>query len=636
MTWLAPLGFIGLIGIIALIIIYIIKPNYQKKMVSSTFVWQLSLKYRKKRLPVSRLNNILIFICQVLILTICALLLARPVIEHEKTGDENEKIIIIDASASMRVTDLKDTTRFARAVSQARDLAEETAKNGGLVSVILADTTPEYIVQRSGEDKYEDILAAIDGLLEDPDSCSYSSADMDSAVALTEEVIRYNHEAQVFFFTGTDYLEKNGIEVVNVSDKANEWNAAILSAEAEMNENNHYEITIDVGCYTYELPVKLTVYCEIHGANGKDGKILLQRDEYFDPVNQEKVVSFNTDDLDGQPLYSFDYLEVYVSVEDSFVDDNSFFLYGGTKPSIKIQYSSSIPNNYFGGAVRTIREVMKDQWTIEFKELKSGEKAATEGFDLYIFEHTVPSVMPTDGIVLLVDPYGSPEGAGITFGNTTSVSSDSTLATGITHELTKYVDFSRITVAQYTEILSADGYEELAYYKSQPVMLAKNQDDAKIVVWAFDLNKSSLPLNPDFSFLIYNMFNYFIPSTIDSNTFEIGDTVDLAARGTDLKVEGNGFEYSMVDKKTDSITVTRPGTYTVTQTPMSGDELIIENFYVRIPVAESQITRQVESLPIADVDSEVKIEFEDLMFYFAIALVSFMSIEWILQIKKNF
>lgn len=633
MTWLAPLGFLGLIGIVALIIIYIIKPNYQKKMVSSTFVWQLSLKYRKKRLPVSRLNNILIFICQVLILTICGLLLARPVIEQEKAGDENEKIIIIDASASMRVTDGSDT-RFARAVNQARTLAEDTATNGGVVSIILADTTPEYIVQRSGEDKLDDILAAVDGLLENPDSCSYSSADMDSAVSLTEEVLRYNHEAQVFFYTATEYLEKNGINVIDVSKDDVEWNAAILSADAKMNDNNHYEITIDVGCYN--RTDKLTVYCEIHGANGKESKILLQRDEYFDPADEEKVVVFNTDDLDGQPLYSFDYLEVYVSVDDSFVDDNSFFLYGGTKPSIKIQYSSSIPNNYFGGVVRTIREVMKDQWTIEFKELKSGEKAATEGFDLYIFEHTVPSVMPTDGIVLLVDPYGSPEGAGITFGNTTSVSSDSTLATGITHELTKYVDFSRITVAQYTEILSSDGYEELAYYKSQPVILAKNEDNAKIVVWAFDLNKSSLPLNPDFSFLVYNMFNYFIPSTIDSNTFEIGDTVDLAARGTDLKVEGNGFEYTMVDKKTDSITVTRPGTYTVTQTPMSGDELIIENFYVRIPTAESQITRQVEAIPVADVDSEVRVEFEDLMFYFAIALVSFMSIEWILQIKKNF
>ena len=34
MTWLAPLGFLGLLGLIALIVIYIIKPNYQQKMIS--------------------------------------------------------------------------------------------------------------------------------------------------------------------------------------------------------------------------------------------------------------------------------------------------------------------------------------------------------------------------------------------------------------------------------------------------------------------------------------------------------------------------------------------------------------------------------------------------------------------------
>jgi hypothetical protein len=279
--------------------------------------------------------------------------------------------------------------------------------------------------------------------------------------------------------------------------------------------------------------------------------------------------------------------------------------------------------------------MMKGKWNIEFKELKAGEKAETSGFDFYIFEHKMPSVMPTDGLVLLVDPYGTPEGAGITFGSAKAVNSDSTLASGITHELTKYVDSSRITIAKYTEIISQDGYDELAYYKGQPVILAKNDDDAKVVVWAFDLNYSNLCAMPDFSFLMYNMFNYFIPTSFDSHTFEIGDTVELTARGTNLKVDGNGLEYKM-DGKTGSVTVTRPGPYTVTQTPMSGDELLIENFYVRIPTDESNLTRQVDSLPVADVEVETRVEFEDLMFYFAIALVSLLFIEWILQIKKNF
>ena len=56
----------------------------------------------------------------------------------------------------------------------------------------------------------------------------------------------------------------------------------------------------------------------------------------------------------------------------------------------------------------------------------------------------------------------------------------------------------------------------------------------------------------------------------------------------------------------------------------------------RIPVDESNLSRRVDSLPVADVDVEVRVEFEDLLFYFAIALVSLMFVEWLLQIKKNF
>ena len=60
MSILLPLGLLGLIGIAVLILIYILKPNYQQKLVSSTYIWELSLKYRKKKIPVSRLRNLII------------------------------------------------------------------------------------------------------------------------------------------------------------------------------------------------------------------------------------------------------------------------------------------------------------------------------------------------------------------------------------------------------------------------------------------------------------------------------------------------------------------------------------------------------------------------------------------------
>ena len=44
-----PLILLGLVGILILIIIYIIKPNYQQKAVSSTFIWRhITKKYVPK------------------------------------------------------------------------------------------------------------------------------------------------------------------------------------------------------------------------------------------------------------------------------------------------------------------------------------------------------------------------------------------------------------------------------------------------------------------------------------------------------------------------------------------------------------------------------------------------------------
>ena len=82
--------------------------------------------------------------------------------------------------------------------------------------------------------------------------------------------------------------------------------------------------------------------------------------------------------------------------------------------------------------------------------------------------------------------------------------------------------------------------------------------------------------------------------------------------------------------------VNHPGTYTVTQKPMQGDHLIIENFFVKIPSAESNITKEVDALPMMNVERNIELKHEDLLFYFAIALVTFMFAEWYLQSKKTY
>ena len=71
------------------------------------------------------------------------MLLAQPAIEYERVIQKNEKIIVLDASASMMLTD-GNATRFERAVEQIKDYAEIVIGEGGEVTVILAGSKSDF------------------------------------------------------------------------------------------------------------------------------------------------------------------------------------------------------------------------------------------------------------------------------------------------------------------------------------------------------------------------------------------------------------------------------------------------------------------------------------------------------------
>lgn len=633
MNWLTPIGFLGLLGLVVLILIYIIKPNYQNKRISSTYIWRLSMKYNKKRVPISKIQNILVFICQMLILGALGTLLAGPVIENQRGKNGDEVIIVVDASVGMRMTD-SGKTRFERALDGAKEKARTAFDKGAPVTLIIADDTPEFLYTRIDSDKEKEFTDTIDAIyFEAEEYCSFASADVNSAMTLVESVLELNSEAEVCFYTCADYVYKNGVNVINVATE-NEWNAAILDCRAELDNDNHYEITVNAACYG--KTDFITVYCKIHGVNGDpENTVVLEKGEFFDPFEEEKELVFNSDDLSSEAIYSYEYVETYVSVRDSFSDDNSFYLYGGNKNVIKIQYASSSPNNFFESAVRSIRQSNMESWDVQLTMLKADEMYETEGYDLYIFEHRMPDVLPTDGVVLLVDPTTAPEGSGLQIGSSYKVDSSSVLSPGESHNLTKYTAPGRITIAKYNDIILNEGYEELMLYNGRPVMLLKDTAESKVVVWAFDLNYSNIIALPDFSVLMYNLFAYFMPETFGSSSYEVGETVSLSGRGTQLNVVGNGEEYTFENAKGE-ITPTRPGTYTVTQLGFGGKGLSEEKFFVNVPASESDTSKTVDVLPLSAPDSDVTIEYADLIIYFAIAIFVIMLAEWILEIKRNY
>ena len=96
MRLLTPLGLIGLLGLVVWLVIYLLKPNYQNKYISSTYIWKLSLKYKKKNIPISKLRHILLLICQVLMICAAVFILANPVIVRPSENTGPDKIIVLE------------------------------------------------------------------------------------------------------------------------------------------------------------------------------------------------------------------------------------------------------------------------------------------------------------------------------------------------------------------------------------------------------------------------------------------------------------------------------------------------------------------------------------------------------------
>ena len=662
---LKPLGLLGLLSIAILIIIYIIRPNYQQKLISSTFIWKLSLKYRKKRVPISKLRNILIILCQILILAASALILTEPVKNLKREEYATEVIAIIDASASMR-TVAEKTTRFERAVNGVASLVEETFAKNGTVSIILAENTAEYLVQRSTAENVGMVESTLDALLENEYgdiACSYGEADIDGAMALSEKVLEENPTAMVYLYTDTqyDYIPA-GVQVKNDVTQEGEWNMSILNATAEL-EDNYYTLYVDVACYGRNTKVNVNV--QIQDANAQDStdkgtKIQwVAEDVECNDDQTKRIVFINADNFQGAEEETddvvyvliaskeqkvFAYQSIHISIEDavsneedSFAEDNGFSIYNGQKEVVKIQYASSLPNPWVPNVLSVLKQYYMDRWDIQITEVKKDGKFEVDGFNFYIFEHVVPKKLPTDGVVFLINPLGTPMDVGFRAEKIVGDGSvEVNLEQGDKHEILNNVDTTAITVSSFIEATYDDTYKTLMYCDGKPVLTVKNDTEAKIAVMAFSLHYSNLSILPEFPLLINNIFQHFYPSTVEKNAFEVGEKIALNARGETLSVLRDGASEEDAVEFTELpsvLEVTLPGTYTMTQKTFGNK--VKESIFVTIPMGESNIWSREDSLTEPYRVQDDTVVNKDLLLYLAAALVAILFLELLLQIRDN-
>ncbi len=648
MTLLNLWGLIALISLIILLLIYILRPNYQQNFISSTHIWKLSLKYKKKKVPISKLKNIILIICQVLILVGLTLVLMKPV-KILKVLNTDESLYIIDASCSMRVG-YDGETRFEKAVNDAKEKISDSLESGETISAVLAAKKPYYLFQRANLENKEMIMNQLDSLIENF-SCEYGESDLKNALSFAQDLLIDNPNTTVHVYTDQEILYPEERIDIHKYTNLDEYNVAILEAHSEVIDN-FFCFVIDTACYGRDDEIEIVL--SVYAANVTDDHP--QGDDFefettvsFHENKTTKVVfaseGFDVSIIDGDEntvlceipitdrIFSYESAHVSISEDDSFAADNYVDIYGGKKEELKVLYASSLGNNFWNGALLIMQDLYKNKFDVKIDEFKGNAiDLPNSGYDLYVYEHDMlPMIHPTDGVVIYSDPLADVNNAGFRFGGTYNNSRIPLPFTEEkTHPITNKMVADNITCSAYNRVYNLDGaYEVLMTCDNNPVVAIKDEPDNKTILLLFSMHYSNLPILMDFPIFMYNVFDYFLPATIDGNSFEVNDDVEVRSRGNSVTIDGNGFNET-IDTFPSKISVSLPGTYTFTQETHFGKD-VSEKIFVKIPAAESNIFPTIDTLtlpaePIAQ-DDLIK----DLLFYIAIAICALGFLEWILK-----
>ena len=252
MNFLNPTALWLLLAVPVLILAYIIRTQYEERPVSSTFIWKRSELIMKKKMPWQIFRRFFLFLMQLLILILIALIASRPTMQVSGKGEE--WIFIIDGSASMQTKNEEGVTRFERAVDEAISIAENM-KYGNKATVIYTGDRTAYMINRS--DSGVQVVNVLESL-----TCSNFPGDFDNALALARLIQEQNEYAKIFYYTDKNHTETSDINVVNVALEK-EWNAAALSLSVA--EESAGATVFMSSIVSYGIDAELTVALYVDG-----------------------------------------------------------------------------------------------------------------------------------------------------------------------------------------------------------------------------------------------------------------------------------------------------------------------------------------------------------------------------------
>jgi Mg-chelatase subunit ChlD len=478
MSLLRPFALWGLLIVPLILILYFFKNGQRKYTVSSTLLWLNVQEELQPEKAFRKLKKSLLILLQVLAAIACVLAVCNPYISAKK--NINKYCIVIDNSLSMAAED-EGVTRLSEAKRDAASLVKNSTEGSEFSVYELSD---KLVPLANNSDNRAEVVKLIEAVGQSYAAVDYSK--LPSSSPSTEE-----KESVVLFTDG--YEGNDAISVYNYGSSFDNCGIITLSLDDEA------RVLCRVKNYSSNaLQKTVGIYADNE---------LCKNETVSIPANSCKDIVFTGISAKATGI------KAVVEPHDSFsVDDTRYTVVAEQTAKKVLLYGE---NSMF------TEKVFKAMPNVELYKENTADNETPSGYDLYVMNGKLPTSLPTDGQLLLINP---PENELFTYGDETEISHITSHSTD-NFKLTDSLDFAVNKVKKINLPTWSDAIVEST---ETPLIFAGSYGKQKITVIGFSLNSSDLPLKKDFPILVYDMLNYFFPDSYGTGVnIGVGDKAEF-------------------------------------------------------------------------------------------------------------
>ncbi|MFN4293119.1 MAG: vWA domain-containing protein [Thermoflexales bacterium] len=477
MDLLNPSAFLFALLAVPIILLYLLRLQRREQTVSSTLLWRQVTMDREANTLWQRLRRNLLLILQLITLAFLVFALIRPYV-NVPSAVSGRSIVLLDASASMQATDVAPS-RFEAARARVRDAINSLGANDRM-TLIVVDGAPRALSTLTG-DKSQ-LLDALDSARPSLDAANWSAA-----IALAVATGAGDDDATTLVF----------------SDGANADDLGLLPGKARFIPIGNSGDNVAISALTLRRTLRgLSAFVRVTNSGSQDERVLvsLRADgALVDARALDVPAGASAEWMVGN--LNPDVVAVDARIDEAqrnflAVDDAAYAV--NTANTTRHALLLTRGNRFLEQALASLPGLRVTRAT--------AMPLDTQTYDLYVLDN-MTLTLPARASALLIGAQSVFTTSGV-FSNTGYVRTEA-------HPVARDVDWRGVSVLDAQRVNAPGWLRPVIESQGGPLVLAGEsaEDDLqRVVLIAFDLRRSDLPLQIAFPILIANSVEWLAPA----------------------------------------------------------------------------------------------------------------------------